>query len=120
MANAASLLLPGSNLSNLLVLAREYVGGAAFAARMFPAWTAAVTATAGVLLVRYCHARWATGGIGASDLLPAPAGSLGAAAAGLAGVAILVIRSPALVVLGIGALAVVIRLRQRATAVPAC
>jgi len=117
MANAASLLLPGSNLTNLLVLAREHVGGAAFAARMFPAWTAAVTATAGVLLVRYRHALRATGGIGASDLRPAPTGSLGAAAAGLAGVAILVLHSPALAVLGIGALAVVIRLRQRAMAV---
>ncbi len=37
MANSASLLLPGSNLTNLLVLARDHVSGAVFAARMFPA-----------------------------------------------------------------------------------
>jgi len=116
MANAASLLLPGSNLTNLLVLAREHVGGAAFAARMLPAWAAAVIVTAGVLLVRYRHALWATGGILAVDPGPAPTGSLGFAASGLAGVAVLVLHSPALAVLGIGAVAVAIRLRQRAIA----
>lgn len=55
MANAASLLLPGSNLTNLLVLAREHVSGATFAARMLPAWTAAVVVTAAVLLLHYRH-----------------------------------------------------------------
>ena len=38
MANAASLLLPGSNLTNLLVLRRDPVGGARFAASMAPSW----------------------------------------------------------------------------------
>ena len=46
MANAASLLLPGSNLTNLLVLAGEPQSGAAFAARMLPAWVAACAVTA--------------------------------------------------------------------------
>ena len=40
MSNSASLLLPGSNLTNLLVLARERVTGAEFAAQMLPAWLA--------------------------------------------------------------------------------
>ena len=54
MLNAASLFLPGSNLTNLLVLEREEVSGATFAARMFPtALTAtAVTALGLVLLHR--------------------------------------------------------------------
>src|SRR5205823_7018534 len=42
MSNSASLLLPGSNLTNLLVLARERVPGATFVVRMWPAWVAAV------------------------------------------------------------------------------
>jgi arsenical pump membrane protein len=49
MANAASLLLPGSNLTNLLVLRSDPESGAAFAARMLPAWIAACTITAAFL-----------------------------------------------------------------------
>src|SRR5437868_3184878 len=41
MANAASLLLPGSNLTNLLVLRSDPRNGAAFAMGMLPAWIAA-------------------------------------------------------------------------------
>src|SRR5712691_9124028 len=46
MANAGSLLLPGSNLTNLLVLRTAPQSGAAFAARMLPAWIAACATTA--------------------------------------------------------------------------
>jgi arsenical pump membrane protein len=46
MANAASLLLPGSNLTNLLVLRTDPQGSVAFAARMLPAWIAACAITA--------------------------------------------------------------------------
>jgi arsenical pump membrane protein len=49
MANSASLLLPGSNLTNLIVLAEEHVPGHLFAARMLPAWIAAVATTIAVL-----------------------------------------------------------------------
>jgi arsenical pump membrane protein len=45
MANSASLLLPGSNLTNLIVLAHEHVSGAVFAARLAPAWAVAVALT---------------------------------------------------------------------------
>ena len=38
MSNTASLLLPGSNLTNLLVLRDDPISGAAFATRMLPAW----------------------------------------------------------------------------------
>ena len=41
MANSASLLLPGSNLTNLTVLAHKPVPGLTFAARLAPAWAAA-------------------------------------------------------------------------------
>ncbi len=46
MSNAASLLLPGSNLTNLLVLSHEHIPGGVFAARMLPAWIASVVVTA--------------------------------------------------------------------------
>src|SRR6266536_390927 len=49
MANAASLLLPGSNLTNLLVLRSDPQSGAAFAVRMLPAWIAACAITAAFL-----------------------------------------------------------------------
>lgn len=42
MSNAASLYLPGSNLTNLIVLHGEHVSGATFLART---WAAALTAT---------------------------------------------------------------------------
>ncbi|HEY1738594.1 MAG TPA: SLC13 family permease [Acidimicrobiia bacterium] len=51
MCNAASLLLPGSNLTNLIVLSSEHrigasVTGARFAGAMWPAFVAAVAVTA--------------------------------------------------------------------------
>ena len=47
MANAASLLLPGSNLTNLIVLAREHIAGAVFAARTAPAWLVSLACVEG-------------------------------------------------------------------------
>jgi len=51
MSNSASLLLPGSNLTNLLVLHGRGVSGSVFAARMAPAWAAAVVVTLVVMVV---------------------------------------------------------------------
>ena len=45
MANAASLLLPGSNLTNLIVLAHDPVSGVTFAQRLGAAWAVSVTIT---------------------------------------------------------------------------
>jgi arsenical pump membrane protein len=53
MANAASLLLPGSNLTNLLVLRSDPQSGAAFAARMLPAWIASCATTAAFLALAF-------------------------------------------------------------------
>jgi arsenical pump membrane protein len=53
MANAASLLLPGSNLTNLLVLSSTPQGGLVFAARMLPAWIAACAITAIFLAIAF-------------------------------------------------------------------
>jgi arsenical pump membrane protein len=53
MANAASLLLPSSNLTNLLVLRSDPQPGAAFAVRMLPAWIVACTMTWAFLSVAF-------------------------------------------------------------------
>jgi arsenical pump membrane protein len=53
MANASSLYLPGSNLTNLLVLGHQGISGATFAARMLPVALAATLATALGLFVLF-------------------------------------------------------------------
>src|ERR687888_311539 len=53
MANAGSLLLPGSNLTNLLVLRSEPQPGSAFAGQMLPAWITACTLTAAFLALAF-------------------------------------------------------------------
>src|SRR5918911_817437 len=53
MANAASLLLPGSNLTNLLVLRNDPHPGSAFAMQMLPAWITACTVTAAFIAVAF-------------------------------------------------------------------
>lgn len=53
MANASSLYLPGSNLTNLLVLDHQPISGAAFAARMLVIALAATLATALGLFVLF-------------------------------------------------------------------
>jgi arsenical pump membrane protein len=46
LSNAASLLLPGSNLTNLIVLGHLHLTGGQFAARMWLPWLGAITVTA--------------------------------------------------------------------------
>ncbi len=53
MANASSLYLPGSNLTNLLVLSHQPISGGTFAARMLPVALTATLATALGLFVLF-------------------------------------------------------------------
>jgi arsenical pump membrane protein len=105
MSNAASVLLPGSNLTNLLVLEQAPESGAAFAAQMLPAWIVACTITAALLTVvfRLDGTRHRTSA--ASPLRP----TLGAAATLLAALLVLLLRNAALPVLAVGALATLLR-----------
>jgi arsenical pump membrane protein len=125
MANASSLFLPGSNLTNLLVLDAHGGGsGATFAANMFPiAITAAVVTAVGIAVTfRGAFAGPAAvseGGAGApaAAALAGGAGSRAAAAPpaivlgpGLiatvaAVILVLVLRQPALAVLAVGLIA---------------
>jgi arsenical pump membrane protein len=97
VANSASLLLPGSNLTNLIVLTHERVAGHVFAERMLPAWIAAVLGTIAVLGLVY-RRRLAFERPLASEarrLRPGP-GTLGV---GIAAVLVLVLQRPAVPVL---------------------
>lgn len=104
MSNAASLFLPGSNLTNLIVLHNEHVSGAAFLSRTWPAAVAAVAVTAGLLvLVFRRELREADRG---SALEPAAARlAVGAIAVSVSVVLVLALRSPALPVLAVGLIA---------------
>lgn len=113
MLNASSLLLPGSNLTNLLVLEREEVPGATFAARMFPtAITAAVVTGAGILLLhrRALRARAAP----ARQSLPAWRRGPALPAAALAAVLMLTIETaaPFVAALGLAVAAAEVRARR--------
>jgi arsenical pump membrane protein len=111
MANASSLYLPGSNLTNLLVLDHQPISGATFAAHMLPIALAATLATALGLFVLFRRrlraapsqhpqrASWDTLGLGLGGALAAAALTIALAnpaipvfAVGVAVVAIEVVR----------------------------
>jgi arsenical pump membrane protein len=112
MANASSLFLPGSNLTNLLVLgAHDGVSGASFAAKMFPvAITAAVVTAIGiaVLFRRALAARPAPGTAAAGA--PTVVLGTGLLATVAAVVLVLALRHPAPAVLAVGLVATAVEL----------
>lgn len=111
MANAASLYLPGSNLTNLLVEGGQ-TSGATFLARMLaPALIATGVTAAGLLA-------WAARTPSAAAKDP-PRGKVfrvgaGTAAVPVAAVLVVVLREPALPVLGLGLLVGVVGMDRRA------
>jgi arsenical pump membrane protein len=109
LSNAASLLLPGSNLTNLIVLGHLHLTGAQFAARMWLPWLCAVAVTAAVVAIgERSSLRTAECRAGPAPRLEF---GLGLAAIVAATVIVIVIREPALPVLLIGAAAAIWRLR---------
>lgn len=114
MANGASLLLPGSNLTNLIVLAHEDFSGAEFAHRMLLPWLVVVVITIGfvALVFRLRHED------GTAEPLPPLRLRIGAAAAAIATVLILALHNPALPVLAVGLAAVALRRIRPKLALP--
>ena len=116
MANASSLFLTGSNLTNLLVLDAGNGGsGASFAAKMFPiAITAAVVTAVGVGVSFRRHLAARPAGSGSVD---APGAEVELGAGLLATVAavvlVLVLHQPALAVLAVGVVATLTELARR-------
>jgi arsenical pump membrane protein len=100
MANSASLLLPGANLTNLIVLAHEHASGTTFAARLAPAWgvSIAITIVFVALVFRHDLARPAARVPERVPFRP----RVGALAIAVAAVLVLVLARPALPVLGLG------------------
>jgi arsenical pump membrane protein len=109
LSNAASLLLPGSNLTNLLVLSGTHVRGSAFLRSMALPWGAAVVVTiSGVAL-----AFRGRGSGPPAESSPVRARLLSVLSIGLAAVLVVALPDPAVTVLAVGLLAVAIRLVQR-------
>src|SRR5213593_181502 len=98
MANAASLLLPGSNLTNLLVLRGDPQSGAAFATHMLPAWVVACTITGTFLATAF---RLEDSEPDEAEPPPLRLG-LGAAATLAAAALVVTLRNAALPVLAVG------------------
>jgi arsenical pump membrane protein len=106
MSNAASLFLPGSNLTNLITLHGEHVSGADFLARMWAAAICAVVVTA-VLLLAVFRRELARPAIAAYETVR-PRVAVGAAAVTAATLLVLLLAEPALPVLGVGVAAVLV------------
>jgi arsenical pump membrane protein len=118
MANASSLFLPGSNLTNLLVLDGEHISGWTFFVRTAPmAFAATLVTAAGMLLAH----RRALARAGPAVVEDAPLrGAVGVVASVATVAVLLATRRPALAVLAIGLLAAAIQAgRGRLTAAQA-
>ncbi|HWB23617.1 MAG TPA: SLC13 family permease [Gaiellaceae bacterium] len=98
IANGASLLLPGSNLTNLIVLAHSPRSGAAFAEAMVLPWVVVIALTIAFMALVYRP----TGAGGATEPLAPLRIGLGALVTLAATVLILALRNPALPVLAVG------------------
>jgi arsenical pump membrane protein len=115
MSNSASLLLPGSNLTNLLVLASRHSRGASFAGAMITPWVVAVVVTWAVIAWWRRH-DWRHGQASseAAVAFRIDVGVLGVVAAlGL----MLALSNPALAVLGVGLLVSAAHILRRRFAV---
>ena len=110
LANAGSLFLPGSNLTNLIVLGHLHLTGGQFLARMWAPGLAAVVVTAAVVAaVEHRALR-----VRAEDLTHPgrPVLGLGLAAVAAATILVVVLRSPALPVAAVAAVVIGARLAK--------
>lgn len=105
MANASSLYLPGSNLTNLLVLSRDPVSGGTFAARLLaPAMAATIVTAGGLWLLSRSQLRHGDQTATAPSP-PPPREWTGLVATTAAAALTLGLPQPALPVLGVGLIA---------------
>jgi arsenical pump membrane protein len=111
LSNAGSLFLPGSNLTNLIVLGQHHLSGGAFLERMWAPALAALVVTA-VVVAAFEHHSFR---VSAAELKrpERPVLGLGVLAVSLAIVLVVVLSSPALPVAVVGVAAIGIRLAGR-------
>ena len=110
LSNAGSLLLPGSNLTNLIVLGSRPVSGGTFFVRMLLPWVAAGLVTAAV--IAWAGRRTLRHRVEVDRVADRPVLGVGLAAIVLAVVLILTVPSPAPAVAAVGVLAAAIRVTQ--------
>jgi arsenical pump membrane protein len=126
VSNAGSLLLPGSNLTNLIVLGHLHLSGGQFLAHMALPWVGAVVLTGLVIgaaerqSLRSPRSRPGHGSDPATTPLSAPAPApdpltIGLGAVGVVAVTglVLALRNPALPVAGVGLVVIAARLLTR-------
>ncbi len=113
LSNAGSLLLPGSNLTNLIVLGHLHLTGGQFAARMWLPWLAAVAATAAV--VGWAERRSLRVPPAEPEPSSRPVLGVGLAAVLAATVLVITVRFSALPVFAVGVLAAGTRVARRRT-----
>jgi arsenical pump membrane protein len=105
LSNAGSLLLPGSNLTNLIVLGHLHLSGRAFLGHMaLPALAAAAVTAVVVGAVHHRSLRTTVAALG-----------VGLVAIVVVTVLVLALRAPALPVAGVGVAAVLLRSRRGGT-----
>ena len=112
MSNAASLFLPGSNLTNLIALHGEHASGAAFLSRMWAAAIVAVAVTAGVLVTVF-RRELGRAAVPADERVGVRFG-VGIVAVAISTILVLTLAAPAVPVLAVGIAAVVIDRAGRA------
>ena len=109
LSNAGSLLLPGSNLTNLIVLGHLHLSGGAFLSHMALPALAAAAVTALVVAVTY-HRALRTTRRPTLDM-ERPVLGVGLVAIVIVTVLVVALRTPALPVAAVGVVAVALRLR---------
>lgn len=114
LSNAGSLILPGSNLTNLIVLGHVHMSGGEFFRRMAPAGVASIVVTAAVIAL--WHRRELRAEAAPDDAVERPRLGIGLAAIVAATVLVVVLPNAALPVLAVGLIAVALRLRPWAKA----
>jgi arsenical pump membrane protein len=108
LANAGSLFLPGSNLTNLIVLGHLHLSGGQFLAHMWAPALGALIVTAAVIAVIEHRSLRAKGGTPTPT--DRPALGLGLAAVAAATILVVVLSAPALPVAAVGVAAIGVRL----------
>lgn len=111
LSNAGSLLLPGSNLTNLIVLGHLHLSGGAFLAHMaLPALAAAIVTA---LVVGILHHRALRATVAPTTEPEHPVLGVGLLAVVVVTVLVVALRAPALPVAAVGVAAVLLRSRTR-------
>src|SRR5690242_1520970 len=106
MSNAASLFLPGSNLTNLITLHGEHASGAAFLSRMWAAAIVAVVVAILVLLAAFRH-ELSLAAARTDERAPVRLG-VGIVAVAVSTALVLTLSAPALPVLAVGTAAALV------------